>query len=239
MMLLRSLWITWVVTGSLFAADITGSIVIERKLTKRKVTPASEVYQRGIAVALVPEAGNPLAWERSHVAVYVEGSFPSSPGSVSAETIKMAQEHRRFVPDLLVITAGSVVSFPNFDPIFHNVFSLSRPKNFDLGNYPEGQTRKVTFDKPGLVLVNCHLHANMAASIVVAPNRWNARADESGKFVLPNVPPGTYTVVAWHKSAGYFRHKVTVTEAGAQVEFVIPLMDPDSSPTESASSVGH
>ena len=91
---------------------------------------------------------------------------------------------------------GSSVSFANLDPIFHNVFSFSKAKSFDLGNYPKDQTRIGTFSKAGIVLVDCHLHPNMSAVIVVTPNRWGTKADPSGRFVLPGVPPGTYTVVA-------------------------------------------
>ena len=236
-MLLRFILIAACGIAPLWATDVTGTIVIERKLTKRKVTPAAELYQRGTTVSLAPTETDPLPWERSHVAVYLEGA-PALPPSASA-ILTMAQDHRRFVPDLLVIAAGSMVSFPNLDPIFHNVFSLSRPKNFDLGNYPQGQTRKVAFNTPGIVFVNCHLHANMAASIVIAPNRWNARVDDAGKFSLPDVAPGTYTIVAWHKTAGFFRKQIKVTESGgARVEFAIPLLAPESYPREAAAA-GH
>ncbi len=121
------------------------------------------------------------------------------------------QQDRGFTPDLVVVPAGSTVSFPNLDPIFHNVFSLSKAKSFDLGNYPKDHTRTVTFSKPGIVIVGCHLHANMSAVIVVTPNRWSTTADAQGHFTLPAVPPGTYTIVAWHKSAGFFRKKIEVT----------------------------
>jgi plastocyanin len=239
-MLFRSWLILSCVAASVPAADITGSIVIERKLTKRKVTPAAELYQRGTPVALVPEESDPLGWERSHVAVYIEGAPASKLSRTSTGTVSMGQQHRRFVPDLVVAPVGATISFPNFDPIFHNVFSLSKPKSFDLGNYPEGQTRKVVFNNPGIVFVNCHLHANMAASIVIAPNQWSARVDPSGRFVLADVPPGTYTLVAWHKSAGFFRRQIRVTEAGgAHVEFVIPLMEPDLHTPETADLAGH
>ena len=122
--------------------------------------------------------------------------------------------------ETVVIPVGSKVSFPNLDPIFHNVFSLSKPKSFDLGNYPKGDTRTVTFTQPGVVYVNCHLHPNMTGTIVVTPNRWETKADRDGHFHIDDLPPGKYTVVAWHKSAGFFREQV---EAGGTVEFVIPL----------------
>jgi plastocyanin len=205
---------------SSFTGSVEGTIVIKRKLTKRKVTAPAALYARGPAVELGAEpATDPLAYERSHVVVYLEGNLPSKP-----VTATMDQKGRRFVPELLVVPEGSTVSFPNLDAIFHNVFSLSKPKAFDLGNYPKEQTRLVTFPKPGVVYVYCHLHPNMAAAVVVTPNRWCATASPEGKFSLAGVPAGKYTAVAWHKAAGYFRTPVEVVERRAsEVQFIIPL----------------
>jgi plastocyanin len=207
------------------AADIRGTIIIERRLTRHNVTPSAGMYQRGVAVELGEDGeGDPLAFERSHVAVYLEGGPRSIPSGVVNASIE--QMDRRFVPDLVVIPAGSIVSFPNFDPIFHNVFSLSKAKSFDLGNYPQGQTRTVTFSAHGVIAVYCHLHSNMAATIVVAPNRWAAQADGHGVFALKGVPPGTYTVVAWHKTAGTLRKTVTISEKNdAEISFTLPYVD--------------
>ncbi len=110
------------------------------------------------------------------------------------------------------------------DPIFKNIYSLSKPKSFDLGSYDKGETRKVTFPKPGIVEIYCHLHPNMAATVVVTPNRWYAQPDRSGQYRIPNVPDGQYTLVAWHKSAGFFR-KTIVVENGhdSVVDFIIPI----------------
>jgi len=205
---------------SLRAGNVEGTILIQHKLTKRKVTPSASLYERGMHVDLgSDQTQDPLLFERSHVVVYLEGDSPFS--EVTAE---LDQQSRRFSPDLVVIPAGSSVSFPNLDPIFHNVFSLSKAKSFDLGNYPKDHTRTVTFTKAGIVFVNCHLHPNMSAVIVVTPNRWSTKADESGHFVLPNVPAGTYSIVAWHKSAGFFKKTVRVSDtASVSVEFAIPL----------------
>jgi plastocyanin len=163
--------------------------------------------------------------------VYLEGGpgkegspGKTEPGAAEPVTAEMEQQNRRFSPDLIVIPAGSPVSFPNFDPIFHNVFSLSKAKSFDLGNYSKGQTRMVTFPKAGIVAVYCHLHPNMAATIVVTPNRWGARADAAGQYVLADVPPGKYTVVAWHKNGGTFRKTIEVTAGqDAEANFFVPL----------------
>jgi plastocyanin len=205
---------------ALSGETITGTILIKRKLTKRSVTPAVSIYQRGSVVGLQANpVTDPLDFERSHVAIWVEGDGPALPCAAD-----LKQSGRQFVPDMVVISAGSSVSFPNFDPIFHNVFSLSNAKSFDLGNYPKGETRSIKFPKPGIVYVNCHLHPNMAATIVVAPNQWFTRADSAGNFRIPDLPPGDYTVVAWHKTAGYFKKTIEVMPgAGAAISFFIPL----------------
>lgn len=222
------LFVSIMIAASVEAATIQGTVVIKKKLTKRRVTAQVPMYERGTAVELgADEEGDPLAFERSRVAVYLEGRFPAEASAVIADEkpiLKMEQTNRRFSPETLVIEAGAKVSFPNHDPIFHNVFSLSGPKTFDLGNYPKGDTRVVMFPEPGIVYVNCHLHPNMTATIVVAPNRWNTRVDREGQFELQDVPPGKYTIVAWHKAAGFFRQTVEVAAGrDERVEFLIPI----------------
>ena len=146
--------VTLVALAVVRAADIHGNIVIERKLTKRNVTPASGLYQRGVAVRLgEDELSDPLAYERSHVVIYLEGAWLKGAALQATWGAAIEQRDRRFVPDLVVIPAGGSVTFPNVDPVFHNVFSLSKPKEFDLGNYPKGQSRSVTFGKEGVVYV--------------------------------------------------------------------------------------
>jgi plastocyanin len=208
----------------LHAEVLDGTIVIKKKLTKRRVTATIPMYERGPVVELdsSPTEKDPLAFERSRVAVYLDGTFPSPVGAPTPA--KMEQQNQQFSPEFLVIEAGAKVAFPNLDPIFHNVFSLSNAKSFDLGNYPKGDTRVVTFTKPGIVSVNCHLHANMTGTIVVTPNRWNARAGSDGHFEFSEVPPGQYTVVAWHKAAGFFRQQVRIEPGRSQhIEFLIPV----------------
>jgi plastocyanin len=227
-------------TASAAAQNITGTIQIEKKLTKRRVTPSISVYQRGAAVELGKDAEeDPLEFERSRVVIYLEGPSPKDTNPVGHDTFKIQQLNRRFSPDLLVVPVGSTVSFPNMDPIFHNLFSLSKPKTFDLGSYDKGETREVVFPKSGIVDVYCHLHPNMAATIVVAPNRWYARSDGSGQYEIKDVPPGKYTIVAWHRSAGFFR-KPIVIESGHDsiMNFFIPIgEDPEEKGAVNAPSV--
>jgi plastocyanin len=223
LMSIRGLIAGLLLAFSLHATSIEGTIVIRKQLTKRRVTAAVPLYQRGPGADLTADTeDDPLAAERGRVAVWLEG--PELKSAVAQTTAKMEQKDRRFIPEIIVIPAGAKVSFPNLDPIFHNVFSLSKTRAFDLGNYPRGETRTVTFPTPGIVYLNCHLHSNMAATIVITPNRWNTMGDRAGKFALNDVPPGEYTLVAWHKTAGFFRQPVRIT-AGQDVktEFLIPL----------------
>jgi len=204
----------------IFAANIDGRVIIRHRLTKRRVTAAASAYQRGMTVELDPGIqGDSLSFERARVVVYLDGEMPAKPVTATLE-----QKDRQFGTDTLVIPAGSTVSFPNRDPIFHNVFSLSKPKTFDLGNFPQDHTRNIVFPKAGIVFVNCHLHPNMAAAIVVSPNQWSTKADDAGRFTLAGVPPGDYTIVAWHRAAGFFRQRIKVAPNRANfVEFTIPL----------------
>jgi plastocyanin len=208
------------------AQGISGTILIKKKLTRPSVTASVPIYQRGVAVKLGKDADDdPIGYERSRVVVYLEGSVAGgAPDSGPASNVEVQQLDRRFVPDVVVVPVGSMVSFPNMDPIFHNVYSLSKAKAFDLGSYDKGETRRVTFLKPGIIEVYCHFHPNMAATVVVTPNRYFARPDRTGHYSLPDVPPGHYTLVAWHRTAGFFRKSIDV-EAGqtASADFLIPV----------------
>jgi plastocyanin len=159
--------------------------------------------------------------ELSRVVVYLEapGLDPAPPVSAT-----LTQRNRRFDPEFVVILVGSTVSFPNADPIFHNVFSLSKIKAFDLGYYPAGQTQVVRFDRTGVVQVYCHLHADMGAAILVLPTALWTRPLPDGSFSLPRVPAGSYELVVWHRSAGFFQRRVTVNrDETLAVDLEIPL----------------
>lgn len=216
----------FLLAGACSAQDLSGTIIIKKRLTHRNVTPSVSVYQRGTTVKLGnADDEDPIAFERSRVVIYLEGDIPGIPSAAaSPRTIEIRQLNRQFVPDVAVVPAGGTVSFPNMDPIFHDVYSLSKPKRFDLGAYDKGQTRRVTFTKPGIVEIYCHLHPNMAATIVVTGNGYYAQPDRDGQYRIPNVPPGHYTLVAWHKTAGFFRKSIDVKpEQTTIADFLIPV----------------
>jgi len=223
----------------LFGADIKGTITVKQRLTRPSVTASVSLYERGPVVELGKDAeGDPLADERARVVIWVE-SHPIGVNPASAQAANMRQINRRFDPDIVVIPMGGSVTFPNMDPIFHNVFSLSKPKSFDLGNYPKGDTRTVLFPKPGIVFVNCRLHPNMAGVVVVAPNQWFAKADRDGQYSIGDVPPGTYSLVAWHKKTGYIRREVHVSDGhDSVVDFLVPIDGPVAD-SETGASMSH
>lgn len=145
---------------------------------------------------------------------------PTSPlaRTRSGEHLTMAQRGQMFEPRVLGIPIGTKVGFPNFDPIFHNVFSYSKTKRFDLGRYGQGKSETVTFDKPGLVKVFCELHSNMSAFIYVTETPWVVQPDDAGRFAMDGVPDGTYTLEIWHPERGVRTQSVTVSTSAEPVE---------------------
>jgi plastocyanin len=126
----------------------------------------------------------------------------------------LAQRDQAFSARVLPCVVGTVVDFPNMDPIYHNVFSVSPVKRFDLGKYPRGHSKQVRFTKPGLVPVFCDIHSNMACFILVLPNRAFVKPDATGAFELPELPAGTYTVKLWHPDFGASEKTVKVPASG-------------------------
>jgi plastocyanin len=121
------------------------------------------------------------------------------------------QRNERFVPRVVAITVGSTVDFPNNDRTYHNVFSLSKTKRFDLGRYAAGHSKSVRFDRPGIVRVFCDIHSHMNAFILVFAHRYFSVADGSGRYEIEGVPPGTYTLSAWFDGSVRDQRTVTVT----------------------------
>jgi len=146
--------------------------------------------------------------------VFLEGPVPGIAARAGATRPVMAQRDTAFVPAALVVPVGTTVSFPNGDPFFHNVFSYSATARFDLGRYPRGESKEVTFDKPGIVKVYCEVHEFMRAVIVVAENPFHAVADAQGRFHIEGIPEGTYTFVAWHPDLDPVERQVRVTAGG-------------------------
>jgi plastocyanin len=174
------------------------------------------------AVAELGMPGPREAVDRRRSVVYLETApqpafEPPPPGRAVLD-----QRNESFVPPVLAITAGSTVDFPNSDRVYHNVFSLSKPRRFDLGRYPRGRSRSVVFDRPGVVRVFCEIHSHMSAYILVFAHRFFAVTDAEGRYRLEAVPPGSYTLALWNDGAVRARRELQV-EADAVVELNLTL----------------
>src|SRR5689334_22027573 len=196
-----------------------GSISGHVRLTRVRGTPLrSNVYQpRAVQrhdAGAAPEIRNVVVYLKN---VAFKGTLP-----VSRQEIR--QEAESFSPRVVAITRGSTVDFPNGDPFFHDVFSLSRSGTFDLGSYPKGQVKSHQFRQAGLVKVYCHIHSHMSASIMVFDHSLFTIPRADGSFTIDDVPTGTYQVSAWHERIGENSQPVKI-EAGkaSEVRFSLPI----------------
>jgi len=161
--------------------------------------------------------------------VYIKGPVgtntvlpPAKP--VVVNTTRILQEGAAFKPHVLPIVAGTTVEWPNNDQIFHNVFSVSEPKQFDLGLYKAPQEKKITFDKAGRVDVFCSIHANMHCVVLVLENPYFAIADDRNHYSISNVPAGAYQLTAWHERMPPQVKEITVPETGdVKADFVLGI----------------
>jgi len=128
------------------------------------------------------------------------------------------QRGRAFAPHVMAVPVGSTVEFPNFDDIYHNVFSRSKAHPFDLGIFKNAQSREVVFDREGIIRVGCNLHANMSASIIVVKAPHYAVTDGKGRFRFRSLKPGKYTLEAWtERSAQPVTRSIEVKAGDNQV----------------------
>ncbi len=143
-------------------ASVRGRVEIGVPVHTRRPSsayPTRAIEQQGLA---------PIS-ELRHVVVYLKDAPPRQ---VTPTTVEIRQREENFIPRVVAVPIGSEVGFPNDDPIYHNVFSLSRPRNFNLGRYPRGHTRRVQFDRPGIVKVFCDIHSHMSATVMVFNHPW-------------------------------------------------------------------
>jgi plastocyanin len=125
------------------------------------------------------------------------------------------QRNMTFLPHVLGVPVGTRVEMPNNDRVFHNVFSFKDGKRFDLGLYPVGTSKVVTFDKPGLSRIFCNIHPTMAAYVLAVESSLVAVSDAEGRFEIPGVPPGRYEYHAWRPGAATITGTLTVSPGQA------------------------
>ena len=157
------------------------------------------------------DKGGRKATDLSDVVVYVEGArIKPRPA-----TATMVMKGKAFTPRVAVVPVGGAVEFPNDDPIFHNVFSVSGENRFDLQLYKRPKSGSQTFQHPGLVRVYCNIHPQMSAVVLVRDNPYFTKAAADGSFTIEGVPAGRYTLTAWHDKAGSATQEIAVAGQGA------------------------
>ena len=185
--------------------------------------PPAPVVERRPTVAALGTPSAPDVPDRLRSIVYLEtaptGAFQQpEPGQHAV----MDQRNETFVPHVLAITIGTIVEFPNSDRFYHNVFSLSKNKRFDLGRYAAGRSQSVRFDRAGIVRVFCDIHSHMNGFILVFSHPFFAVTDEEGRYRIDRVPPGSYAMTAWNEGVSSDPKPVTVPESGAtEVDFTL------------------
>lgn len=205
---------------------IDGTVILSHALAARR--PRFRIYSDAEQGSTPPSKPAPdLKDEYANVVLYLEldpaGTLADG-SNAAARKPALAQRGEQFIPHVLAIVQGTTVEFPNEDDVFHNVFSLSGTKTFDLPKYPAGSSRSVTFPRSGVVNVFCHIHADMSAVILVRDNPYFVSPDASGAFSLGGIPAGDYTLVAWHERIKPITRRVMIV--GGQtttVSFNIPL----------------
>jgi len=170
--------------------------------TISRAADASKTQGAGIVSGTVTIGGNPTA----DVVVSIEGLPRGKAGSEAAspyyKRATLQQRDLKFYPRVLPILVGATVSFPNDDKVWHDVYSSSETKKFDLGLYAPGKSKSVTFDKPGIVRVQCNVHPTMEAYIVVKEHPYFTSPDKDGNYRFSDVPLGSYRLTVDDPSLG-------------------------------------
>jgi plastocyanin len=165
---------------------------------------------------VLAKAGSPRA-DASNAVVWIEGPRGGSP----AGSLHMAQESKRFTPRVLIVPRQGTVEFPNNDPVFHNVFSVSGANRFDLGLYRSGASKSHSFAESGLVRVYCNIHPQMVGFLMVVDS-FGAITGKDGAFHFEGVPSGSWTLKAWHEEGTETSVPLTVPlAAGAPLTVTI------------------
>lgn len=148
--------------------------------------------------------------------VWLEPLDTAGKSAVGPGEYVMATRNKAILPHVMVVPVGSTIAFPNEDAITHNLFSVSKPNEFDLGLYKRGTSQSHKFDKPGIVNVYCNVHPEMSAVIHVVSSPYYVAADRQGTFRLTNVAEGRYRLVAWNEVGGTVSSEIEVGRQGVQ-----------------------
>ncbi len=165
-----------------------------------------------------PASANAAAGDKENVVIWLEGQDDPKPPDTA---VRISQRNLQFSPDFLIAVKGQRVEMPNDDDVAHNVFSFTGMNQFNLGVYAKGEFRSVTFDKTGIVDLFCSIHRQMHARIFVVPTKYFAGTLPGHTFTIADVPPGKYTLKAWHERSRMLERTVVVPRTGVLTENVV------------------
>ncbi len=166
-------------------------------------------------VTILDQDGNEIE-DRSNVVIFIDGISTNNQIQDHQKIPKMSHKGRQFTPHVLPIVKQGVVDFFNDDRIYHNVFSLSKAKTFDLGIYPQGTSKLVTFSQSGLVKIYCNMHPKMASNILVLNNPLFAKTNVDGSYTINNIPDGVFSVRLWYEFSDGFSQQISL-QGGQQL----------------------
>jgi plastocyanin len=175
------------------ASGLSAQTVIEGTVQLPKPLPDLGVNERYQVADLPIAPTNPPA-----AVVYLVGDFSHVATPVEHRHAQMPQKNMTFAPDLVAVLVGTTVEFPNLDDMYHNVFSYSKTKRFDLGRYRKDEKPgSVLFDRPGTVTVHCDIHDRMRGTVLVLETPFFVKTDAQGHYRLEHLPAGSYSLKAW------------------------------------------
>jgi len=202
----------------------TGSVNGKIEILKMNMIELSQqstrhhTYGKMNATPMTPPATN----EYENVVVYLEGQSLKRETQPASSHSQIDQRNAEFFPHVLPVLRGTVVDFINRDNVYHNVFSLSPAKKFNIGRRPTGQAVPVVMDKTGIVQVFCDIHSNMAAYILVLDNDYFTQPNRHGHYSIDRIPPGTYTLKVWHERLASQEQTITISpNSTTSINFVM------------------
>lgn len=172
-------FLLWLTAAAAFGASVLGQVKV---VSSQDPNVRKHLDYSGIVIWLEPLSGTPVT-------------------TASTRKVEMVQKNKKFTPHILPIAVGTTVDFPNYDPIFHNAFSNYDGQLFDVGLYPPGTSRSVTFKRAGVVRVFCNIHPAMSAIILVVNSPYFGVTDTTGVYEIHSVPAGRYRLHVFHERA--------------------------------------
>jgi plastocyanin len=217
--LIAIIWLT--VAVSIEAGTIVGTVRAEGKAEAGESAKGGKYDSRKFKFV------ERLAYEElEDFVVFIDAKPTNAPAPPAKPLQVITQRDATFRPHVLPVFVGTTVEWPNKDEIFHNAFSMSEAKEFDLGLYKDPEVKKVTFDKAGRVDVFCSIHSKMSCVVLVLQNPWFASVDKSGRYKIENVPAGTYKLKAWHERVPAQAMEIVVPDNGeVRADFVLGIKD--------------